>query len=111
MSWGTRVIHKQHTVCFRCRIALKDITLCPHCRQPMARVWSGFKAPPRRKVQEWKRLYERYEPYIRAYAEHFKVRLTHSPEFEREISGQGGYRLLLFSRKIMPHKKTSKRNS
>jgi hypothetical protein len=87
---------------------MKDITECPHCRQTMVKVSTSFKAPRRNNVREWERLYQVYRPYIAASPQDHKVRLTHDSEYEREISGRGGYEKLLFSRKLTPRRKIAK---
>ena len=72
-----RKIYKQHVVCFRCRVSLKDITVCPYCRQPMMKVSLSFKAPPRNKIREWADLRQFYEEWAKKSPEWFQVRLTH----------------------------------
>jgi hypothetical protein len=50
-------IYKPHMVCFNCRVALKNVPECPHCRQPMVDMGLDFKAPRRTQVREWKRVH------------------------------------------------------
>lgn len=53
--------YKQHMACFKCRIALKAVTVCPQCRQPMVEMGLDFKAPKRRDVKQWKKVEVLYQ--------------------------------------------------
>ena len=49
-SW-TR--YNRHTVCLDCRVAMKNVPVCPHCRRGTTEMGLDFKAPPRRNLAAW----------------------------------------------------------
>lgn len=46
-----------HNICFDCRVSFKDISVCPHCHQPLINAGTRFKPPRRNNLRDWKRLY------------------------------------------------------
>lgn len=45
--------YNTHMVCTDCRVAMKNVPVCPHCRRDTTEMGLDFKAPPKRNVRAW----------------------------------------------------------